>query len=43
MPVMVDAPLAIPEINEADGREWFIGEMWRLLGWQILGQEELLG
>ncbi|KAF2486145.1 hypothetical protein BDY17DRAFT_71640 [Neohortaea acidophila] len=42
MPVMVDAPLAIPEVNEADGREWFIREMWRLLGWQILGQEEQL-
>ncbi|KAK4910303.1 hypothetical protein LTR49_020984 [Elasticomyces elasticus] len=32
-------PLPMPKIREPEVQEWFKGEVWRLLGWEILGKE----
>ncbi|KAK4888876.1 hypothetical protein LTR27_012275 [Elasticomyces elasticus] len=32
-------PLPMPKIKEPEVQEWFKAEVWRLLGWEILGKE----
>lgn len=32
-------PLPVPKVKEAEVREWFQEEVWRLLGWEILSKE----
>ncbi|TKA66276.1 hypothetical protein B0A55_09524 [Friedmanniomyces simplex] len=40
MPSLVgQQPLPMPKVKEAEVQEWFKGEVWRLLGWEILGKE----
>ncbi|KAK4565633.1 hypothetical protein LTR86_003481 [Recurvomyces mirabilis] len=33
-------PLSMPKVKEVDVHEWFKEEMWRIVGWEILGQED---
>ncbi|KAK3069014.1 hypothetical protein LTR53_012989 [Teratosphaeriaceae sp. CCFEE 6253] len=40
MPSMVgQQPLPMPKVKEVEVQEWFKSEVWRLLGWEILGKE----
>jgi len=39
MPVLNAPPLPMPKVKEVDVQDWFREEVWRLLGWEILGKE----
>jgi hypothetical protein len=39
MPVKPVASVTMPRIKEPEVQDWFKGEMWRLLGWDILSKE----
>ncbi|KAK6442062.1 hypothetical protein LTR95_001717 [Oleoguttula sp. CCFEE 5521] len=39
MPVLGDARISVPRVKETDVGEWFKEEVWRLLGWEVLGRE----
>ncbi|OQN97455.1 hypothetical protein B0A48_16614 [Cryoendolithus antarcticus] len=39
MPVLGDARIPVPRVKEAEVGEWFKEEVWRLLGWEVLGRE----
>jgi hypothetical protein len=39
MPVLTSQPLPMPKLKEVDVGDWFMEEVWRLLGWEILGGE----
>jgi hypothetical protein len=31
--------VTVPRVKEVEVGEWFQGEVWRLLGWEVLGRE----
>ncbi|KAF2773082.1 hypothetical protein EJ03DRAFT_348133 [Teratosphaeria nubilosa] len=33
----------MPKVKEAEAEEWFKQEVWRLLGWDVLGREQVEG
>ncbi|KAK3679977.1 hypothetical protein LTR78_000354 [Recurvomyces mirabilis] len=33
-------PLPLPKVKAVDVQEWFKEEVWRIVGWEILGQED---
>lgn len=39
MPVLSDARVTVPRVKETEVAEWFKDEVWRLLGWELLGRE----
>nr|OQO22459.1 hypothetical protein B0A51_11601 [Rachicladosporium sp. CCFEE 5018] len=39
MPVLGDARIPVPRVKETEVGEWFKEEVWRLLGWEVLGRE----
>ncbi|KAK0302837.1 hypothetical protein LTR01_008511 [Friedmanniomyces endolithicus] len=40
MPSMVgQLHMPMPKVKEAEVQDWFKGEVWRLLGWEILGKD----
>lgn len=39
MPSCVEKPLPMPKVKEVEVQEWFKEEVWRLIGWEILGSE----
>jgi hypothetical protein len=39
MPSAGGSGFTIPRVKEAEVGEWFQGEVWRLLGWEVLGTE----
>jgi hypothetical protein len=39
MPAAGGGTFTIPRVKEAEVGEWFQGEVWRLLGWKVLGRE----
>jgi hypothetical protein len=39
MPVKPITSVTMPRIKEPEVQDWFKGEMWRLLGWDILSKE----
>lgn len=39
MPSASGDNVTVPRVKEAEVREWFQGEVWRLLGWEVLGRE----
>lgn len=39
MPVAGGGAVSVPRVKEVEVGEWFQGEMWRLLGWEVLGRE----
>jgi hypothetical protein len=39
MPAAGGGNVTVPRIKEAEVGEWFQGEVWRLLGWEVLGKE----
>ncbi|KAF2087375.1 hypothetical protein K490DRAFT_65766 [Saccharata proteae CBS 121410] len=40
LPVRIVAPPQPPKADDEDMTDWFRQEVWRLLGWEILGREE---
>lgn len=40
MPAPSTQPIPMPKVKEAAVQEWFQEEVWRLVGWEILGKEE---
>ena len=39
MPAASGGTLTVPRVKEVEVGEWFQGEVWRLLGWEVLGRE----
>lgn len=39
MPKPVGGVVNVPRVKEVEVGEWFQGEVWRLLGWEVLGRE----
>ena len=39
MPAAGGSGVTVPRVKETEVGEWFQGEVWRLLGWEILGLE----
>jgi hypothetical protein len=39
MPMVGGGNVTVPRVKEAEVGEWFQGEAWRLLGWEVLGKE----
>jgi hypothetical protein len=39
MPTAGGGTFTVPRVKEAEVGEWFQGEVWRLLGWEVLGRE----
>ena len=39
MPVAGGGAVSVPRVKEVEVGEWFQGEVWRLLGWEVLGRE----
>ncbi|KAK4546368.1 hypothetical protein LTR36_002045 [Oleoguttula mirabilis] len=39
MPGMSAQALPMPKVKEVEVREWFKEEVWRLVGWEVLGKE----
>lgn len=39
MPTAGRGTMTVPRVKEAEVSEWFQGEVWRLLGWEVLGRE----
>lgn len=39
MPKAGGSTLTVPRVKEAEVGAWFQGEVWRLLGWEVLGRE----
>lgn len=39
MPAAAGSAVTVPRVKEAEVGEWFQGEVWRLLGWEVLGRE----
>lgn len=39
MPAASGGTMTVPRVKEAEVGEWFQGEVWRLLGWEVLGRE----
>lgn len=39
MPMAGGGNVTVPRVKEAEVGEWFQGEVWRLLGWEVLGKE----
>ena len=39
MPEASGGAITVPRVKEAEVGEWFQGEVWRLLGWEVLGRE----
>ena len=39
MPVFSGVGMTAPRVKEAEVGEWFKEEVWRLLGWEVLGKE----
>lgn len=39
MPEAGGGNVTVPRVKEAEVGEWFQGEVWRLLGWEVLGRE----
>lgn len=39
MPGTAVGALTVPRVKEVEVGEWFQGEVWRLLGWEVLGRE----
>jgi hypothetical protein len=39
MPSAGGGGFTVPRVKEAEIGEWFQGEVWRLLGWEVLGRE----
>jgi hypothetical protein len=39
MPAAGGSGFTVPRVKEAEVGEWFQGEVWRLLGWEVLGRE----
>ncbi|KAH9829204.1 mitochondrial large ribosomal subunit YmL35 [Teratosphaeria destructans] len=33
----------MPKVKEADSEEWFTQEVWRLIGWDVLGRKQVEG
>lgn len=40
MPVPGNATIPVPKVKEPEVAEWFKGEMWNLLGWEILSRTD---
>lgn len=39
MPGAGGGAVSVPRVKEVEVGEWFQGEVWRLLGWEVLGRE----
>ena len=39
MPAAGGSTFTVPRVKEAEVGEWLQGEVWRLLGWEVLGRE----
>lgn len=39
MPAANGGTMTVPIVKEAEVGEWFQGEVWRVLGWEVLGRE----
>ena len=39
MPAAGGGSVSVPRVKEVEVGEWFQGEVWRLLGWEVLGRE----
>ena len=39
MPTAMKEVLPMPKVKEVEVQEWFGEEVWRLLGWEVLGKE----
>jgi hypothetical protein len=39
MPAAGGGTFTVPRVKEVEVGEWFQGELWRLLGWEVLGKE----
>ncbi|GAB7334415.1 hypothetical protein MBLNU13_g06421t1 [Cladosporium sp. NU13] len=39
MPAAGGSAVSVPKVKEVEVGEWFYSEVWRLLGWEVLGRE----